>query len=203
VPRQLTGIILADRDVTVYMVEGNVNGAGTALEWLERELGIRNVAAQLPAWLERSESPPLFLNGIAGLGGPFWKADFVSRFEGEGEPWRKAVAVVESMAFLLQANIDHMARYIPAARRIRVSGGVSRLDGLCRRLAAVSGLPVHRREDPEASARGIAYLAAGRPAAWNTAGAEDVFAPAPDDALRDRYRRWLALMQEASGVRIV
>jgi glycerol kinase len=203
VPRQLTGIILADRDVTVYMVEGNVNGAGTALEWLERELGIRNVAAQLPAWLERSESPPLFLNGIAGLGGPFWKADFVSRFEGEGEPWRKAVAVVESMAFLLQANIDHMARYIPAARRIRVSGGVSRLDGLCRRLAAVSGLPVHRREDPEASARGIAYLAARRPAGWNTASAEDVFAPAADHELRARYLRWLALMQEASGVRIV
>jgi glycerol kinase len=203
VPRQLTGIIFADRDVTVYMVEGNVNGAGTALEWLEREFGIRNVAAQLPAWLERSESPPLFLNGIAGLGGPFWKADFVSRFEGEGEPWRKAVAVVESMAFLLQANIDHMARYITAARRIRVSGGVSRLDGLCRRLAAVSGLPVHRREDPEASARGIAYLAAGRPAGWNTAGAEDVFAPAADHELRARYRRWLALMQEASGVRIV
>jgi len=200
VPRQLTGIILADRDVTVYMVEGNVNGAGTALEWLERELGIRDVAAQLPAWLERSGSPPLFLNGIAGLGGPFWKADFVSRFEGEGEPWRKAVAVVESMAFLLQANIDHMAKFMPPARHMQVSGGVSRLDGLCRRLAAVSGLPVHRREDPEASARGIAYLAAGRPAAWNTASAEHVFAPARDDALRERYGRWRALMREATGV---
>ena len=201
VPRQLTGIILADREVTVYMVEGNVNGAGTALAWLEEELGLANVTAQLPAWLERGGEVPLFLNGIAGLGGPFWKADFVSRFEGEGEPWQKAVAVVESMAFLLQANIDHMAAYVSAARRIRVSGGVSRLDGLCRRLAAVSGLPVHRREDPEASARGIAYLAAGRPALWNTAATDEVFAPAPDAALRTRYRRWQDLMQEATGVR--
>jgi glycerol kinase len=203
VPRQLTGIILSDRDLTVYMVEGNVNGAGTALAWLEETLGIRDVTAQLPAWLERDATPPLFLNGIAGLGGPFWRADFVSRFEGEGEPWQKAVAVVESIAFLLQANIDHMARYVPPARRMRVSGGVSRLDGLCRRLAAVSGLPVHRREDPEASARGIAYLAAGRPAGWSAAGGEDVFAPAADPGLRARYRRWLALMQEASGVRVV
>jgi glycerol kinase len=64
----------------------------------------------------------------------------------------------------------------------------------------VSGLPVHRREDPEASARGIAYLAAGRPAGWNAAGGEDVFAPARDDALRDRYGRWRALMREATGV---
>jgi glycerol kinase len=203
VPRQLTGIILADRDVTVYMVEGNVNGAGTALTWLQGELGIGDLTAQLPAWLERPQAPPLFLNGIAGLGGPFWRADFVSRFEGGGEPWQKAVAVVESMAFLLQANIDHMAAYVPAARRIRVSGGVSRLDGLCRRLASVSGLPVLRREDPEASARGIAYLAAGRPAAWNTAPREEQFAPSADAALRERYRRWLALMQEESGVRVV
>lgn len=200
VPRQLTGIILADREVTVYMVEGNVNGAGTALEWLERELGIAGVTAQLPAWLERAPPPPLFLNGIAGLGGPFWRPDFASRFVGEGEPWQKAVAVVESMAFLLQANIDHMARYVAPARRLQVSGGVSRFDGLCRRLAAVSGLPVHRREDPEASARGIAYLAAGRPAAWNTAPHEQVFAPARDAALRERYRRWRALMAEATGV---
>ena len=203
VPRQLTGIILADREVTVYMVEGNVNGAGTALAWLEEHLGIRDLTAQLPAWLERQEPPPLFLNGIAGLGGPFWKPDFVSRFEGAGAPWQQAVAVVESMAFLLQANVDHMAPYVPPARRMRVSGGVSRLDGLCRRLAAVSGLPVHRREDPEASARGIAYLAAGRPPGWNTAPQEEVFAPARDAALRERYRRWLALMQEASGVRML
>jgi glycerol kinase len=111
------------------------------------------------------------------------------------------VAVVESMAFLLQANIDHMSRTLPAPRRMRASGGVSRLDGLCRRLASLSGLPVHRREDPEASARGIAYLAAGRPALWNAAAHEEVFAPEPDEALRARYRRWQDLMQEATGVR--
>jgi glycerol kinase len=183
------------------MVEGNVNGAGTALDWLEREQGIAGAAAQLPGWLARAGDVPLFLNGIAGLGGPFWQADFVSRFAGEGEPWQKAVAVVESIAFLLQANNEHIARFLPAPRRIRVSGGVSRLDGLCRRLAAVSGLPVHRREDPEASARGIAYLAAGRPAGWNSGASEEVFAPGPDPALRERYRRWLDQMQEATGVR--
>jgi glycerol kinase len=201
VPRQLTGIILADRDATVYMVEGNVNGAGTALEWLEKEQGFTGLAAQLPEWLARPGEPPLFLNGIAGLGGPFWKPDFASRFAGEGERWQKAVAVVESVAFLLQANNEHIARYLGAPRRMRVSGGVSRLDGLCRRLAALTGLPVHRRDDPEASARGIAYLAAGRPALWNSGAHEEVFAPGRDEALRARYRRWRDLMQEASGVR--
>ncbi|MGP1678608.1 MAG: FGGY family carbohydrate kinase [Burkholderiales bacterium] len=200
VPRLLTGIILDDGVTTVYTVEGNVNGAGSALEWLRAELGIEDVVSLLPQWLETPGEPPLFLNGIAGLGGPFWKPDFDSRFVGEGEPWQLAVAVVESIAFLLQANFDEMAAYVPPAARIRVSGGVSQIDGLCRRLAALSGLPVHRREDLEATARGIGYLAAGRPASWNHAAVEQVFAPDEDAGIRARYRRWRALMAEATGV---
>lgn len=201
VPRQLTGIILDDGETTLYMVEGNVNGAGTALEWLSAELGLRDLLAVLPLWLERPATHvPLFLNGIAGLGGPFWQPEFVSRFDGDGEPWQKGVAVVESIAFLLQANIDHMAKYVSAARRIRVSGGVSQLDGLCRRIASLSGLAVHRRADPEASARGIAYLAARRPAEWDTAPREDVFAPDANTPLAQRYRRWRATMADLTGI---
>lgn len=200
VPRQLTGIILDDGRTTVWSVEGNVNGAGTALEWLARELGVDDAVPLVAQWLERDGEPPLFLNGIAGLGGPFWQPVFESRYVGEGEPWQRGVAVVESIAFLLQANLDEMARYVSPPRRIRASGGVAQLDGLCRRLAAVSGLPVHRRDDPEATARGIGYLAAGLPDAWNAAADESVFAPAADAALAARYRRWRALMREATGI---
>ncbi len=200
VPRQLTGIILDDGTTRLYMVEGNVNGAGTALEWVSKELGIERLTDTLPQWLARSEEPPLFLNGIAGLGGPFWQAEFPTRFVGEGEPWSKAVAVVESIAFLLQANIDHMDKYVPAAQRIRISGGVSLLDGLCQRLACISGLPVHRRDDPEASARGIAYLAALRPPQWNSAAHEEIFPVQADSGLRKRYLRWRELMKQATGI---
>jgi len=201
VPRQLTGIILADGATTVYMVEGNVNGAGAGLEWLSAQLGLDDLTAWLPEWLERPAPDLLFLNGIAGLGGPFWQARFDSRFVGgEAEPWQQAVALVESIAFLLQANVEHMAPYVPRVERIRVSGGVSQLDGLCRRLASLNGVPVRRRDDPEASARGIAYLAAGRPSQWHAGTAEDVFEPRPDAGLHERYRRWRALMAEATGV---
>ena len=144
--------------------------------------------------------PPLFLNGISGLGAPFWRADFVSRFEGAGEPWLRAVAVVESIAFLLQANIDELAHYTAPPARIRISGGVSRLDGLCRGLADLTGLPVHRRDDPEGTARGIAYLAAGRPAAWGGDSREDVFPPRQVSALRGRYRRWREMLRGETGI---
>lgn len=199
-PRSLTGIIFDDGTRTVYTLEGNVNGAGTALDWLRTELGIEDAIERLPEWLALPGEPPLFLNGIAGLGGPFWKPDFASRFVGEGEPWQKAVAVVESMAFLLQANIDEIGKYILPARRIRVSGGVSRFDGLCRRLANVSGIPIHRRDDAEATARGIGYLAAGMPEKWNEAASEEVFAPEADETLKRRYVRWRELMREATGI---
>jgi glycerol kinase len=201
VPRQLTGIILnGEESGTFWMVEGNVNGAGAGLDWLARELRLPDVLARLPVWLEQPGEPLLFLNGIAGLGGPFWVADFPSRFVGEGEPWQRAVALVESIIFLLQANLDWMGAYLPPPRRIRVSGGVSRLDGLCRRLACISGLPVLRREDPEATARGIAFIAAGLPEEWEVAAREETFAPKPDPALSARYRRWRVLMREATGV---
>ena len=202
VPRQLTGIILAEGATTVYMVEGNVNGAGAGLEWLQAQLGVGDLTARLPEWLDRPAPSLLFLNGIAGLGGPFWRARFDSRFVGDQNPapWQRAVALVESIAFLLQANIDHMAAHVPPLARIRVSGGVSRLDGLCRRLASLNDVPVCRRDDPEASARGIGYLAAGRPPDWNHGALEDVFEARADPGLLERYRRWRALMFEATGI---
>ena len=199
-PRSLTGIILDDGKKTIYSLEGNVNGAGTALEWLETELKIESAISRLPAWLDSPGEPPLFLNGIAGLGGPFWKPAFASRFVGEGEPSQKAVAVVESIAFLLQANFDEIGKFVAPARRIRMSGGLSRFDGLCRRLADLSGLPVLRHDDAEATARGIGFLAAGMPDGWNETAVEDEFKPGNDEALRRRYTRWRALMAEATGI---
>ncbi|MBK8739450.1 MAG: hypothetical protein IPM02_07845 [Betaproteobacteria bacterium] len=92
VPRLLTGIILDDGVTRMYMVEGNVNGAGTALAWAAGELGIADLTERLAGWLARPGEPPLFLNGIAGLGGPFWQAEFPSRFVGRAKrgrrPWR-------------------------------------------------------------------------------------------------------------------
>lgn len=201
VPRQLTGIILDDGARTLYTVEGNVNGAGAGLEWFAKAFAVPSMEASLGGWLAGPPPDvPLFLNGIAGLGGPFWKAEFDSRFVGAGDVAAKAVALVESIAFLLQANIDHMAPHVAPMRRLRVSGGLSRMDFLCRALAALAGVPVHRRDDPEASARGIAYLAAGCPDRWNAGAGEEVFAAAPDPALAGRYRRWRGMMREATGI---
>ena len=105
------------------------------------------------------------------------------------------MAVVESILFLLQCNLEHMMHHT-TLERLRVSGGLSRLDGLCQKLASLSGLPVERCDDPEASARGVAWLAAGRPTDWATSKDIPCFTPERDVPLQDRYRRFTELLQQ-------
>jgi len=195
--RLLASIILQENDETTYVLEGTVNGAGSALDWVTRELGLDRLFERLPEWFARSSTPPLFLNGISGLGSPYWIPDFASRFIGEGEDWEKAVAVVESIIFLLQANLEEMLKLSSPPQQIQISGGLASLDALCQRLADVTGLPVYRPVEREATARGIAYLLAGGPAHWPETDLGIWFKPAPNPPLIERYRHWRDAMQTA------
>ena len=193
----LTGVVYRDTTHTVYVLEGTVNGAGAALQWAQEKLGLEDIERQLPAWLARPEAPPLFLNGVSGLGAPYWVSDYSSRFIGEAEPWRQAVAVGESIIFLLQANIAAMEKVSPPLEQLIITGGLARLDALCQRLADLSGLPVQRPAEHEATARGTAYLLAGFSAVWPAAQASARFTPALNQGLQERYERWRVAMQQA------
>lgn len=193
----LTGVVYADAATTAYALEGTVNGAGRALDWFAQESGAgAAVSARLGDWLTQDLQPPLFLNGVAGLAAPFWIADFASAFVGDGGVAERAVAVAESIIFLLQINLDEMAGSFPPPRRLVVTGGLASLDGLCQRLADLSGVAVFRPAEREATARGAAYLLAGRPSDWDTGGGS-LFQPHPATALRQRFHRWCAAMSEA------
>src|SRR3989344_2389854 len=149
--------------------------------------------------LPRGGDIPLFLNGVAGLGAPFWVADFPSRLVGDGEPWQKAVAVAESIVFLLQVNLEAMQKMAPAPKRMLVTGGLARLEGLCQRLADLSGLPVYRPAEHEATARGTAYLLAGFPENWPEEKPGDQFTPKPNLSLALRYKDWREEMNHVLG----
>ncbi len=198
-PRMLTSVVLQKGDETSYVLEGTVNGAGSALVEVERALGIDEAAAEreMPNWLEQVTAPPLFINGISGLGSPFWEANLTSRFVGEGSSADKLVAVAESIVFLIQANLEEMSEIFVAPKRVVATGGLSRLDGLCQRLANLSGFDVHRPAECEATARGTAFLLANMPKSWPDPGQARVFKPESSDALNDRYARWRSTLAEA------
>jgi glycerol kinase len=189
-PGMLRSLLWRDGIRALYAMEGTVNGAGAALDAMTEKLGLRPAAVlrALPEWLDDAEDPPIFLNGIGGLGAPYWRPDFRSRFVGSGGGAARMAAVAESVVFLLLANLRRMQQAGVAFRRIQVSGGLARFDGLCQRLADLSGLPVERPDLHEATALGLVHLAGGIEAAADARGVR--FEPLDAPALMERERRW-------------
>ncbi|HGX93403.1 MAG TPA: hypothetical protein ENK35_08825 [Candidatus Tenderia sp.] len=200
----LSSVVYRDERGACYTLEGTVNGAARALQWLARREGIEHLEQQLSSWMEEIRQPPLFLNGVAGLAAPYWAADFDSRFIGAGGASARAVAVAESIVFLLQRIMEESERYLPPASRLRVSGGLAGLTPLCQRLADLSGKPVVRPKTLEATARGLAYLCAGQPGIWPVE-AEETFTPRKATPLIQRYFDWRAKLEkglsETGGVK--
>ena len=139
---------------------------------------------------------PMFLNGVSGLASPYWREDFASRFIGTGDAGKKLTAVLESVLFLLQVNLNQIA-ISSDPQSIVISGGLANNDHVCQGLADLSGLPVIRPDEAEATARGLAFLTAGLPAGWLMAPSQ-TFAPAEDRTmLRWRFSRWLEALNDA------
>ncbi|MEN8136018.1 MAG: FGGY family carbohydrate kinase [Thermodesulfobacteriota bacterium] len=197
----LTSVVWADDRHTRYVLEGTVNGAGSALDEIGRSLGIkaRAVEAHLEEWLLKAQAPPLFLNGVSGLGAPYWVADFTSRFVDEGEGWEKIVAVIESILFLLNENLHELEKYLSPTRQLVITGGLSALDGLCQRLADLTQRPVYRPGQCEATARGTAYLLA-QPREWPEPSPGTWFYPSANHNLEDRYHRWQIALNDALSI---
>jgi glycerol kinase len=186
----LRSVLCADAGGVLHAHEGTVNGAGSALDWLRERVAIdvdRALAALAPA--PGATEPPLFMNGVGGLGAPFWRPDFPVEFVGDGDDMAQLAAVLESIAFLLGVNLEALGR-AAHLECIRLSGGLARSDYLCRCLADTSGLTVERYALTEATARGAAFLAAGEPASWRAPPIERAFAPTGDALLSARYSRW-------------
>ena len=191
----LRSVVCADTEGVLTSHEGTVNGAGSALDWLRERvvIDVGRGLGVLGARAAPAEDVPLFMNGVGGLGAPFWQPDFPCEFVGEGDEEARLAAVVESIVFLLCVNLGRLERSAPL-RRIRISGGLACNDYLCRCLASLSGLPVERPAAVEATARGVAYLAAGKPASWHNVPIEQTFTPSAAPALASRYARWLGAM---------
>ncbi len=201
--KQLSGIACSDSSTVQYIREATINGAASALTWLEKRHQVNNVLKQLPAWLNEIglneiKQPPVFINSVGGLGSPWWQSNIEAKFIASHCSVNKmaadlattdlatqAVAVIESIVFMVCINLEIM-QCEQNLTRLRVSGGLSQLDGLCQRLADLSGLRIERMKLAEATARGVAWLAAGKPDGWSNVEV-DVFEPAILPALTKRY----------------
>lgn len=195
----LTSVLCAHGASIDYVLEGTVNGAMAALDEFATGEGV--AVDELLAAIDDNESiaahAPFFLNGVGGLGAPFWAPDFRSRFEGNGTVRDRFRAVIESIAFLVRANLDEMGRHLRPPAQLITTGGLSRNRLLRRLLSRLTGAPVACAAETEATARGLAFLAARQPRDWDPGRVETV-QPVTDQVQQARYVKWLELMQ--SGI---
>jgi glycerol kinase len=166
----LRSVLCSTAQQLTYALEGTVNGAASALQWLAERSGldVQRGSVALHRDLVATLSVPLFINGIGGIGSPYWLPQIESRFiDGERNTAATAVAdndteqlvaVIESIAFLLAANIELMHKQLPQLTSIVVGGGLSSSRYLCECIADLSQLPVTRLSEPELTAKGLAYL---------------------------------------------
>jgi glycerol kinase len=198
-PRLLVSVVWSDATRVDYLLEGTVNGAASALDWLatREHMPVGKLLATADRALAAGETPPLFINGVSGLGAPFWVSELESRFIGAGSAGARVLAVLESIAFLLQANLEELTAHGPPLARLLVTGGLSANEYLCGCLGSLSNLPVDRADDPEATSRGLARLVAGDAAAnWPVADAARQ-SPLANPGLSARYRHWRAALDAA------
>ena len=179
----LSSVVFSDGERTVRVLEGTVNGGAAAIDAVAARLGIRAPYARigdLPP-----DGGPFFLNAVSGLAAPWWRPDARSAFVGRGTAIERLRAVAESIAFLVAVNLERMDAIAGRAERIVVTGGLARLDAVCRGLADAAGRPVVRPAEVEATARGAAFLLTGRAAPL----AGDRFEPS-GAVRRSRFERW-------------
>lgn len=191
----LAGISDDDGEDQQFYIEGTVNGAASALNWLQQQL--RNFSLQKNRQPNFSDvSPLIFINSIGGLGSPFWRSAikpyFIGRPDIQAQPLAAWAGVLESIVFLLQSNLEIINRINSAARHIVISGGLSQSDYLCQKLANLSGLKVQRWQDSEATARGIAWqaLKSSQRALWEKQQKADEFRVQSDAGLQRRYQQF-------------
>jgi glycerol kinase len=192
--RLLTSVIRGD-DGLSFALEGTVNGAGAALAAESAALGTGDWSGAVPA-VGTAADLPVFLNGHSGLGSPWWRESFRSRFVGNGTPETRMAAVLESIVFMLVENLRIMRERLGRQTLVRLSGGLSRGDEFCQALADLAGVPAERPATVEATARGLAWLAVGGQEDWARSGMT-VFNPRSNPALRARFERWEACMDAA------
>ncbi|MFQ5470534.1 MAG: FGGY family carbohydrate kinase [Gammaproteobacteria bacterium] len=194
----LTSVVHQDASDILISNEATINGTGSALDWLSGESGKDMTSDDLERILNDTQTSLIFLNGISGLGSPWFIPDFQSRFIGDGNVAEKYVAVIESIVFLIQLNLETMIQETGVIRRIIIGGGLSILDSICQRLADISGIDVHRSPQYETTSRGLFNLIT-KNYADQTDKLDRPFSPKENDLLIKRYMKWKEMMLNETG----
>jgi glycerol kinase len=166
-----------------------VNGGASAIASMDELLSIQQSELEkLTFPVNDSDKIPLFINGVGGVGSPYWLPNIKSQFIGEGTGRQKMIAVLESIAFLIKKNIDSMAEISAVSEKAFISGGLSNNAYLVGALMQLTGLRLCQSMDHELTIKGIAYLITGKECF--TSIPNEIPSVVKDAGLLQRYHYW-------------
>ncbi len=141
------------------IVEGTINGVGAALQWAAQRLGVELSQVSWPTAYFNARDWT-FVNRVGGVGSPWWHAAgnsyWIDRHGSIGQPADATAAmqaVLESIAFLVHANVDCLGAAGVAVASLRLTGGVAAIRPLGQLLADLCHCPVETPAETELTAR--------------------------------------------------
>lgn len=179
-----------------YALEGTINGAGAAITWAKDAWakGVWDTEDLDDVQWHDAQDIPVFINTVGGLGSPWWTSTIEPAFLDTQKTYLNyskqqcKAALMESIAFLITRNIEELRDYGIQSKQLVVAGGLSTDVYLCQRLANLCSAPVNASNYKEATSRGAAWLAMGRPD-WEPLDYVD-FIPDKNEALASRYQQF-------------
>jgi glycerol kinase len=212
VPGLLTTVAYSDGDGIRYALEGSIFITGAAIQWLRDGLGIIEAAAEAGplAASVPDAGGVVFVPALAGLGAPWWDPHARGTIVGITRGTTRAHLVrasVEAMAFQTRDVVDAMTAEAGTSLSVlKVDGGASAMDLLCRFQADLLGVPVLRPVVQETTALGAAFLAGLATGVWSSkeeaAAAwtlDREFAPGDRGPADAAYGRWRRAVERARG----
>ncbi|HUV10034.1 MAG TPA: glycerol kinase GlpK [Acidimicrobiia bacterium] len=212
VPGLLTTVAWALGDTFTYALEGSIFVTGAAIQWLRDGLRIIDDASETEALASSvpDSGGVVFVPALTGLGSPYWdpyaRGTVLGLTRGTGRA-HLVRAVVESMVWQTRDVVDAMtAAAGHPITELRVDGGASVMDLLCRLQADALGVPVRRPAVKETTALGAAYLAGIAEGVWSSPAdaaaawaSEASFEPTSDDAVEAGYTEWTRAVERSRG----
>ena len=185
-----------------YLLEGSVNAAGEALEWVRSNLHLFNDYAEVDDLCWQAASDVVAFIGLNGTGAPHWENRISSSIHGMTPASTSADivrATVEGIAFFLKEIAEEIAAAGLKARDISVSGGLAPLTYLVQVQSDILQKDLRVSAQQEVSALGAALLAGLAQGVWspadikNMVSSGEVVNPRPNPGASRRYRRWKEL----------
>ncbi len=158
----LITIAWSSGDKIHYALEGTVNAVGSAILWLQNNLGLITHPSEMDRLCKQAKGGVWMIPAISGLGSPHYSQTDTA-FLGLDRKTTKADLVkgfIEGIAYLMKDNYEQIQRESPILiRRIIAGGGAARSAYLLQFQADLFQKEVALASVYETSSRGAAYLA--------------------------------------------